>query len=80
MSCEGQCACLCHTDVEEPGPHLDSCSWADPDYEPHVCPGCYAVGGEPCAAYCIDDEIRRGQDEPERWDWGETEHDEGKEP
>lgn len=24
---------------------------------PFVCPGCYAVGGEPCAPYCIDAEI-----------------------
>jgi hypothetical protein len=26
---------------------------------PYVCPGCYAVGGEPCAPGCIDDEIRQ---------------------
>lgn len=26
---------------------------------PIVCPGCFAVGAEPCAPGCIDDEIRR---------------------
>lgn len=25
---------------------------------PYVCPGCYSVGGEPCAPGCIDDEMR----------------------
>lgn len=43
------------------------------DEAPYVCPGCYTVGGEPCASGCIDakieadreDEARRGFD-----DWG----------
>lgn len=26
---------------------------------PYVCPGCYAVGDEPCAPGCIDAEIAR---------------------
>jgi hypothetical protein len=31
----------------------------DRDVSPYVCPGCYAVGGEPCAPGCIDAEIER---------------------
>jgi hypothetical protein len=35
---------------------------------PFVCPGCYAVGEEPCAAYCIDAEIEQGLAyDRERW-------------
>ena len=30
----GQCACACHTDVANPGPHLATCKFADPDYVP----------------------------------------------
>ena len=31
----GECACPCHTDVEDPGPtHLPTCKFADPDYCP----------------------------------------------
>lgn len=26
---------------------------------PFVCPGCYAINGEPCAADCVDAEIER---------------------
>jgi hypothetical protein len=33
------------------------------DDEPYVCPGCYAVGGEPCALDCIDAEIRRDRED-----------------
>jgi hypothetical protein len=29
--------------------------------EPHVCPGCYAIGEEPCAPGCIDAEIAADQ-------------------
>ena len=29
------------------------------DTGPYVCPGCYAIGGEPCAAYCPDAAIER---------------------
>jgi len=29
------------------------------DDAPIVCPGCYAVGEEPCAPGCIDEEMRR---------------------
>lgn len=25
--------CPCETDVEDPGPHIDSCPWSDPDYD-----------------------------------------------
>lgn len=31
----GECACPCHTDVEDPGPtHLATCKFADDDYVP----------------------------------------------
>lgn len=54
-----QCpTCPCETMVEEPGPHIPECKWADPNYEPRVCPGCHAVD-ERCAPGCIDDEMRR---------------------
>lgn len=33
---------------------------------PHVCPGCYAVGGERCAPGCIDDLESEDDDEPFR--------------
>lgn len=35
----------------------------DPDDEPYVCPGCYAVGDERCAPGCIDAEIEREREE-----------------
>lgn len=31
----------------------------DPNFEPYVCPGCYAVNG-PCLPGCIDLEMREG--------------------
>ena len=32
---ERPCPCLCHdTSVEDPGPHLPTCAWADEAYEP----------------------------------------------
>lgn len=30
---EAERVCPCQTDVEDPGPHLPSCPWNDPDYE-----------------------------------------------
>jgi len=30
----GACDCPCHTDVPDPGPHIASCKFADPDYVP----------------------------------------------
>lgn len=44
--------CPCEGEEDEPGPHLATCPWSDPDYcdAPYVCPGCYAVGVEPCAS------------------------------
>jgi hypothetical protein len=38
------------------------------DTGPYVCPGCYAVGGEPCAADCIDAEIDRARREDRNYD------------
>jgi hypothetical protein len=32
--CDEACACACHTEVEEPGPHLPTCKYADPEFEP----------------------------------------------
>jgi len=39
----------------------DANSYHDPgcSQAPHVCPGCHAVGEEPCAPDCIDAEIDR---------------------
>jgi hypothetical protein len=32
--CPPHCACLCHTEVDEPGPHhLPTCAWSDPDFD-----------------------------------------------
>ena len=48
----GECSC---------GPnsyHYPGCSRA-----PYVCPGCHAVGGEPCAADCIDAEMELEREE-----------------
>lgn len=36
---------------------------ANLDDAPYVCPGCYAVGGEKCADWCIDAEIEREREE-----------------
>jgi hypothetical protein len=33
------------------------------DEAPFVCPGCYAVGNEPHAGYCIDAEIERERED-----------------
>lgn len=30
----GPCNCQCHTDVDDPGPHIPSCKFADIDYVP----------------------------------------------
>jgi hypothetical protein len=31
--CPATCACLCHTDVFDPGPtHLPTCLWSDPEF------------------------------------------------
>lgn len=30
--CPTDCVCLCHTEVKDPGEHLATCAWADPDY------------------------------------------------
>jgi hypothetical protein len=32
---------------------------------PYVCPGCYAVGGEPCAPGCIDAAREAAREEPD---------------
>lgn len=35
--CDPACKCLCHDpNVEDPGPHLDTCAWADPDFPEYV--------------------------------------------
>ena len=31
----------------------------DEEYFPNVCPGCYSIDDEPCASWCIDEEMRR---------------------
>jgi hypothetical protein len=37
---------------------------SEPDYDdgPYVCPGCYAIGGEAHASWCIDAEMEREDD------------------
>jgi hypothetical protein len=35
---------------------------------PYVCPGCHAVGGEPCAPGCIDAELARERREREDYE------------
>lgn len=32
--CPNPCPCPCHTDVEDPGPHVEVCAFADPNYTP----------------------------------------------
>lgn len=45
---------------------------------PYVCPGCHAVGGEPCAPGCIDAEIaERDRYEDGREAYGEEPDDDG---
>ena len=35
MTCAKACACECHRDdIDDPAPHLATCLWADPNYEP----------------------------------------------
>lgn len=33
-ACAPDCPCPCHGDADEPGPHLPTCAFADPDYVP----------------------------------------------
>lgn len=48
---------------------------------PYVCPGCYAVGGEPCAPYCIDAAIERDMEEEYlRGEWGSIDDEDEDEP
>lgn len=44
-----------------------ACSWHDPgcSQAPHVCPGCFAFGGERCAEYCPDLAIARAREASE---------------
>lgn len=28
--CSAGCACLCHSDVEDPGEHIETCAWREP--------------------------------------------------
>lgn len=35
--CAAGCACLCHdSDIEDPGPHLATCAWADHEFPEYV--------------------------------------------
>jgi hypothetical protein len=45
--------------MTDPGP-------CDP---PYVCPGCHAVGGEPCAADCVDARLEREREESDEEDY-----------
>jgi hypothetical protein len=45
------------------------------DEGPYVCPGCYAVGGEPCAAYCVDAEIERERENDRNHRYDDAEED-----
>lgn len=38
------------------------------DPGPFVCPGCHAVGDEPCKTGCIDAEIEADRDERRSWE------------
>jgi hypothetical protein len=49
---------------------LDRCN-CDPG--PYVCPGCHAIGGEPCAPGCIDAELERQREDD--YDQEEDEND-----
>lgn len=40
---------------------------------PYVCPGCHAIGGEECAAYCPDASIEREREAREHRDWDDDE-------
>jgi hypothetical protein len=44
---------------------------------PHVCPGCYAVGEEPCAGYCPDAAIERAREASESDDCSLCDHQNG---
>jgi len=42
------------------------------DDAPYVCPGCHAVGHEPCSVYCVDAEIERDRERiEERLSWSD---------
>jgi hypothetical protein len=45
------------------GPIRDELDLIEQDQTPYVCPGCYAVGGEPCYPGCVDAEIERDREE-----------------
>ena len=52
----------------------------DFDAGPYVCPGCFAVGGEPCAPGCVDAAIERDHEEAlERGDYYFDEDEDGNE-
>lgn len=35
--CYADCSCLCHDEaIEDPGPHLKTCAWADPEFPEYV--------------------------------------------
>lgn len=60
---EDCCACL-EPEDDRPCSTCDGKGgWNCPACEIFVCPGCYAVGGEPCAPDCIDDEIRNERED-----------------
>lgn len=65
----------CHRGMDRSGRYEIACGWdasdcvhrSDDDPGPYVCPGCYTVGGGPCAPGCIDDEVERErEDEAQR--------------
>lgn len=42
------------------------------DHAPYVCPGCHAVGHEPCSVYCVDAAIERDRERiEERLSWSD---------
>jgi hypothetical protein len=51
---------------------------ADRDDRPYVCPGCFAMGAEVHAGYCVDAAIARDREDEERRrdDEGEVDDDE----
>lgn len=57
--------------------HFDNCL----DEPPFVCPGCYAIGEEPCKPGCIDAEIAAEREEriarDAETDWDDEDCDEG---
>lgn len=45
--CFPGCKCLCHdSDIDDPGPHLATCAWADPDFPEYVWDAAAASGGK----------------------------------